>query len=198
MSQSEIVDSYIAAADQWSAELAKVRGILNSTELNEEVKWGAPCYTFNGKNVVGLAGFKSYFGLWFHQGALLKDDDGVLLNAQEGATRALRQWRMNSARDIKAAVIKRYVREAIELVRDGKSIAPTRKKPLVVPPELQQALGKSKAAQEKFLAMTLGKQREYAEYVSSAKQAATKLRRLEKILPLIVDGVGLNDKYRSS
>ena len=177
MSQSEIVDSYIAAADQWSAELAKVRGILNSTELNEEVKWGAPCYTFNGKNVVGLAGFKSYFGLWFHQGALLKDDDGVLLNAQEGATRALRQWRMNSARDIKAAVIKRYVREAIELVRDGKSIAPTRKKPLVVPPELQQALGKSKAAQEKFLAMTLGKQREYAEYVSSAKQPATKLRR---------------------
>lgn len=197
MNTSKTVDSYIATSDQWGAELAKLRDILTATELSETVKWGAPCYTYDGKNVVGLAGFKSYFGLWFHQGALLKDDEGVLMNAQQGTTRALRQWRMNSAKDIRAAVIKRYVREAIALVKDGRSIAPTRKKSLVVPPELQQALGRNKATQKKFAAMSLGKQREYAEYIASAKQAATKLRRLDKILPMIADGVGLNDKYRS-
>ena len=90
MKRYKTVDDYIAGSDQWSGELAKIRGILATTDLTEEIKWGAPCYTFDGKNIVGMAGFKSYFGLWFHQGALLADDAGVLINAQEGTTRALR------------------------------------------------------------------------------------------------------------
>ncbi|MGI9261067.1 MAG: YdeI/OmpD-associated family protein, partial [Woeseiaceae bacterium] len=151
---------------------------------------------YDGKNVVGIAGFKSYVGLWFHQGALLKDEQKVLINAQEGTTKALRQWRMQSAKEIKPAVIKRYVKEAIQLVKDGKSIGPSKKKPLAVPPELKKAIGKTKVAQKKFAELTPGKQREYAQYIATAKREETKQNRLKKILPMIKSGIGLNDKYR--
>ena len=93
----------------------RLRAILDATPLTAEIKWGAPCYTFNGKNVVGLMAFKSYFGLWFHQGVALKDEASVLINAQEGKTKALRQWRMTSVKDIKPAIVKRYLKEAIEI-----------------------------------------------------------------------------------
>lgn len=93
-----------------------------------------PCYTYNGQNVVGIGGFKSYLGLWFFQGALLKDKKHVLINAQEGTTKALRQWRTQSAKEIKPAAIKTYVREAIQLVKDGEKIGSQKKKPLAVSP----------------------------------------------------------------
>jgi uncharacterized protein YdeI (YjbR/CyaY-like superfamily) len=197
MERYKTVDDYIDGSRLWGAELAKIRGILQSTELTEEVKWGAPCYTYGGKNVVGMAGFKSYFGLWFHQGALLKDDQEVLINAQEGKTQALRQWRMSSAKEIKPTVIKRYVREAIQLVRDGKSMATSKKKTISTPPELAAALKKSKVAQKKFAALTAGRQRDYAEYIASARRDETKQNRLRKIMPMIRQGIGLNDKYHS-
>ena len=196
MKRQKTVDDYIASSDQWGAELKKIRAILAATELKEEVKWGAPCYTYDGKNVVGMAGFKTYFGLWFHQGALLKDDQQVLINAQEGTTKALRQWRMQTAKEIRPAVIKRYVKEAIRLVKEGKQIGPAKKKPPTIPSELKKALAKNNTAQKKFAELTPGKQREYAEYISSAKRDETKQKRLDKILPMIKSGVGLNDKYR--
>ncbi len=92
MQRAKSVDAYINQSAQWHDELKLLRRILRWTSLKEEIKWGAPCYTHNGKNVVGVGAFKSYFGLWFHQGALLKDDNNVLINAQEGKTKALRQW----------------------------------------------------------------------------------------------------------
>ena len=141
--------------------------------------------------------FKSYFGLWFHQGALLKDPENVLINCQEGKTKALRQWRMNSKKDIKARVIKAYVKEAIELQRQGKEIRPDRNKPLDVPPELKKALAKDKKAGAAFANLTKGKQREYADHVAEAKRDETKQKRLEKILPMIKAGKGLHDKYRN-
>jgi len=196
MKRHKSVDDYIQSSAQWRNELAQLRSVLVSTELTEEVKWGAPCYTFDGKNVVGIGGFKSYVGLWFHQGALLKDDKKVLINAQEGVTKALRQWRMNSAKEIKPAIIKRYVREAIQLVKDGKNIGPAKKKPVVVPAELKKALQKSKVATDQFSELTPGKQREYAEYIGAAKREETKISRIKKILPMIRSGIGLNDRYR--
>jgi len=196
MKRHKTVDDYINASEQWGSELARIRRILKATELTEDVKWGGPCYTFDGKNVVGMAGFKSYFGLWFHQGALLKDDQKVLINAQEGTTKALRQWRMQSAKEIKPAIIKRYVKEAIQLVKDGKSIGLAKKKPVAVPPELKKAIGKTKIAQKKFAELTPGKQREYAEYIATAKREDTKKKRLQKVLPMIKSGKGLHDKYR--
>ena len=196
MKRARSVDEYIDDAGIWTGELKRLRSILQSAELDEEVKWGSPCYTYDGKNVVGMAGFKSYFGLWFFQGALLKDDKKVLMNAQEGRTKALRQWRMQTAKEIKPAKIKSYVKEAIELAKEGKQIAPARNKPVVVPPELKKALQSNKTAGANFKNLRLGLQREYADYVAEAKREDTRLRRIEKILPMIDAGAGLHDKYR--
>jgi len=196
MGRTKSVDDYIGNATYWGTELARLRDVLRQTELTEEIKWGAPCYTCENKNVVSLGAFKSYFGLWFHQGALLADKSKVLVNAQEGKTRALRQWRMHSAQDIKPVIVKRYVKEAIQLVRAGKSIGPVRKKPMNVPDELLSALENDIAAARKFAELTPGKQREYAAHINDAKRSATKLSRIRKIIPLIKSGAGLNDKYR--
>ena len=190
------VDDYIANAAQWQDELKRLREILQSTELTEDVKWGGPCYTYDGKNVVGIGGFKSYFGLWFFQGALLEDKKKALINAQEGTTKALRQWRMNSAKEIKPAAIKAYIKEAIQLVKDGRSIGPQKKKPVIVPPELMQALAKNAASRKGFDNLRLGLQREYTDHIASAKREETKQKRIEKILPTIAAGKGLHDKYR--
>ena len=196
MKRFKTVDDYIDNAGVWQAELTRLRKILQSTPLIEEVKWGAPCYTYNGKNVVGLAAFKKWVCLWFHQGALLKDSSDVLVNAQEGKTKALRQWRMTSAADIKPTVIQRYVNEAISLVDAGKEIKAERDKTIDLPDELAKAMRRFKGATAGFRGLTPGRQREYAEYVASAKRADTKKKRVDKILPMIAAGVGLNDKYR--
>ena len=196
MKRARSVDEYIEDVGIWMDELKQLRSILQSTDLDEDVKWGGPCYTYGGKNVVGMAGFKSYFGLWFHQGALLKDQKKFLINAQEGRTKALRQWRMQTAKDIKPAIIKSYVKEAIKLAKEGKHIAPARKKPIVVPKVLEKAFQQNKSASVNFKNMRPGLQREYADYIADAKLEDTKLRRIEKILPMISKGVGLNDKYR--
>lgn len=191
------VDDYIAGAESWRPELEKLREILGSTALTEEVKWGAPCYTYKGKNLVGLASFKGWVCLWFHQGALLKDDSRVLVNAQEGKTKALRQWRMTSASDIKPAIIKRYVKEAIALVDAGKEIRTERTKTVDVPDELANAMRRHKGATAAFRKLTPGRQREYAEHIASAKRDDTKQKRIERILPMIAAGIGLHDKYRN-
>lgn len=196
MKSAKSVDDYIRNAGDRQRELRTLRSILNSCGLTEEIKWGSPCYTLDGKNVVGIGAFKSYFGLWFFQGALLSDDLDVLINAQEGKTKALRQWRMTSPKDIRPQQIRRYVREAMQLVRDGKAIAPKKNAELVIPPELAASLRSNAAAQKKFAALTPGRQREYAAYVSEPKRAGTRLNRIGKILPMIEAGKGLNDKYR--
>lgn len=196
MKRHKTVDDYVASREIWQDEINRLRAILLSTDLTEEVKWGGPCYTYNGQNVVGIGGFKSYFGLWFHQGALLKDKNKVLINAQEGTTKALRQWRMQSAKDIKPSLIKAYIREAISLVRQGKKIGPEKNKPIVVPPELKKALAKNTQARKAFENLRPGLQREYTEHIASAKREETRQKRIEKILPMISSGKGLHDKYR--
>lgn len=189
-------NDYFADARVWRDEQLKLRDILLTTPLGEEIKWGGPCYTHRGKNVVGIGGFKSYFGLWFHQGALLRDENRVLINAQEGKTKALRQWRMTSGKDIKPSTIKRYVKEAISLIDSGKEIKADRGSPVEVPAELRKALRRTKGATAAFRQLRLGLQREYAEYIASAKRDDTKQKRIDKALRMILTGVGLNDKYR--
>lgn len=196
MKRHTTVDEYIEHAEHWQEELVRLREILNSTKLVETVKWGSPCYTHDDKMVVGLGAFKSYVGLWFFQGALLSDKDNVLINAQEGRTKALRQWRFESKKDIKARQIKAYVNQAIELQEQGKEIKADRSQPVVVPPELKQALAQNRKVQTAFSTLTKGRRREFADYIIEAKRAETKLKRLEKILPMIEAGIGLSDKYR--
>jgi len=196
MEKSKSPDAWFAKDRPWKDELCALRKVLLASGLCEEIKWGAPCYTHKGKNVAGIGGFKSYFGVWFFQGGLMKDGKKVLINAQEGKTKGLRQWRMTSAKDIKPVIIKAYAKEAIALAEAGKEIKAERGRKLVMPPELKTALAKSKRNRTAFEKLTPGKQREYADYVSEAKQDATKQKRIEKILPMIAAGVGLNDKYR--
>lgn len=196
MQRHKTVDDYIATATAWQEELDSLRKILCSCKLDETVKWGAPCYTYDGKNVVGIGGYKSYFGLWFFQGALLPDKNEVLSNAQEGKTKALRQWRMTGSAEIKPAIIKRYVNDAIAVVATGSEIKPNRSQPVVVPPELRKAIRRYRGATAAFRGLTTGRRREYADYVANARRDETKKKRIDRILPMIVAGKGLNDKYR--
>jgi uncharacterized protein YdeI (YjbR/CyaY-like superfamily) len=190
------VDQFLKSSGEWKTGLVKLRSILRSTGLEETVKWGVPVYTCEGKNVVGMGGFKSYFGLWFYQGSLLADKKKLLINAQEGRTKALRQMRFRALGEIDPGAVKAYVTEAIGLAERDVAIKPDRRKPLAIPPELQAALRTHKKAQAGFRKMTPGKQREYADYIASAKQDTTKQRRIDKILPMIESGIGLNEKYR--
>ncbi|MCP3977820.1 MAG: hypothetical protein GY716_00625 [bacterium] len=197
MKRCSTVEEYIEASPSWGSELKQLRKILRSTDLEETVKWSAPCYTFGGKNVVGMGAYKSYFGLWFFQGAQLADRDEVLINAQAGRTKAMRQWRFESKNEIDARRIKAYVEEAIGVEAEGRAIKPERNKLLVLAPEIEQALKRDAKARASFRALTPGRQREYSDYVAEAKRDETRRRRLDKILPLIRAGRGLNDKYRN-
>jgi len=192
------VDEYIAKKENWSKELKLLRTIFADLPLEATIKWGAPVYVFQGKNIVGLSAFKNYCGLWFFQGALLKDKEKVFVNAQEGKTKAMLQWRFNAIDEINTTQIKEYVLEAIENVKLGMEIKPTKtSKPLSIPEELKLALHENKELKENFDNFSLSKQREFAAYIDEAKRAATKLKRLQKIIPMIISGVGLHDKYKN-
>ncbi|MDA8707942.1 DUF1801 domain-containing protein [Hellea sp.] len=196
MSRKKTVDDYLIDTLHWQDELMALRRILLAAELSETMKWGMPCYTIGGQNIVGMAGFKSYFGLWFHQGVFLSDPSNVLINAQSGKTKALRQWRMTSANDIDEPLIKTYLAESIEHVRAGKKVPNAAPRKLNMPSHLEAAIKSDAELKTAFDKFRLAQQCDFADYISSAKQDATKQRRLEKIIPLIKSGVGLNDKYK--
>ena len=189
-------EAYIEGHPHWQQELIKLRSILLTTEVKETIKWGSPVYTINNKNVVGIGAFKSYVGIWFFQGVFLEDKKKVLINAQEGVTKGLRQWRFNSEKDIDEKLILEYVAEAIQNQKDGKEIKPAKKKPLILPEELIKYFSENKNVKEAFDKFTPGKKKEFAEYISEAKREATKMKRLDKITPLILAGTGLNDRYK--
>ncbi len=198
MELSKTVDAYIAKQGPWQKSVRLLREILLETELQEEVKWGSPVYTLGKKHVVGIWAFKTYAGLWFIQGVFLTDPANKLVNAQESKTQALRQWRFQSEAEIVSHIdlIRSYVLEAIANQKAGKEILPNRQKPLNIPPELKVLLQRDPALAEAFAALNLTQKREFAEYIQLAKRAETKVSRLEKIQPMILQGVGLNDMYR--
>ncbi|UOB16990.1 YdeI/OmpD-associated family protein [Abyssalbus ytuae] len=197
MKKFTIVDDYIKAHGQWHNELTLLRNIFLQTEMEENIKWNSPVYSLNGKNIAGLAAFKNYVGIWFFQGVFLKDNKKVLVNAQENKTAALRQWRFQSVNDIDEKLVKSYLKEAIQNQKEGKELKPQKKKPLIIPTELQQAFKADKKLKTAFDAFTLSRQREFTDYITEAKRQATKISRLEKIKPMILTGTGLHDKYRN-
>ena len=198
MKKVNSVEEYIETHENYSEELTILRDIINSTEMEEALKWSAPVYTINGKNVVGLGAFKNHFGIWFFNGVFLKDEQKLLVNAQEGKTKALRQMRFSSINDIEKHAVLHYVKEAIANQKAGKEIKPDRtKKETIIPKELEQAFDNDSKFAEHFNMLTPGKQREYCEHIATAKRDATKLSRLEKIKPMILSGVGLHDKYKN-
>lgn len=182
-------------AKKWESELSRLEAVLDQMKLNRTIKWGTPVYTHNGKNVVGIAGFKSYFGLWFYNGVFLKDESNKLVNANEEKTKSLRQWRFYSSDEIDESLILKYVKEAIEIEEKGLKIKPE-KKSVEIPELLKKEFVKDKNLKSNFDSFTPYKQREFCEFISSAKRESTQVKRLSKVVHLISEGIGLNDKYK--
>jgi len=198
MERIQNVDEYIASSGKWDLSLQLLRKLISSTELVETVKWGMPVYTLDNKNIVGFSAFKSWTGLWFYQGVFLKDPEGRLISAREGTTKGLRQMRFSSLKEIEESreTILAYLGEAIQNQKQGKVIKPERNKKLEVPEELQDAFRRDPALRDAFEALSLTSKRDFAEHVGSAKREETRKQRLEKIIPMILEGIGLNDKYK--
>lgn len=180
---------------QWEEELEILKNILDKTELIETTKWGGIVYTVNNKNVLGIGGFKNYFTIWFWNGVFLKDELKVLVNANEGVTKGLRQWRFSSKDEINEKQVLAYVKEAIENEKLGKSIKP-KKKEVLISEFFQNELKADQVFATAFVNFSPYKQKEFLEYIDSAKQEKTKIDRMAKIKPMVLENIGLNDKYR--
>lgn len=195
------VDDYLNRHVAWSPVLVPLARILQQSGLDVAIKWGVPVFMLDGRNVVALVAFNAYAGLWFYDGALLTDPDGVLVNAQASKTKALRQWRFEASEEVDEAAVTAYVREAIENARAGRRIAVTPGKAgpeavVELPARLADALAADAALDKAFSHFSAARRREFATYVGEARRPETRQRRLEKILPMIMAGEGLNDRYR--
>jgi len=184
----------MAYREQWKAEIAAMRRILADFPMKEECKWGKPTYTIDGKNVVIMQGFKEQFALGFFQGALLKDSKKVLV--QLGQVQAGRVMKFTSAEEIasKAAVIKSYVREAIEVEKAGLRVKPKKTSDFPVPEELTERFRADPTFKRAFEALTPGRQRSYLYHFGAAKQSATRRARIEKTMPAIFEGKGFLER----
>lgn len=196
MEKSEKLAAYYQKEHPFKEGIARLREIALKTEAEEDFKWSIPVYTLNGKNVFGICKFKQHFGVWFFNGAFLKDPKQVLENAQEGKTKGMRHWKFQSLEEIDEKEVLAYMIEALENQKKGLEVKAEKTKKVTIPKLLQAELAKNVTLKSSFNTFTPYKQKEFCEYIAEAKQEATKLRRLEKILPMIEKGVGLNDGYR--
>jgi uncharacterized protein YdeI (YjbR/CyaY-like superfamily) len=188
------VDGYLKRSQKWREELTKLREIVLGAGLTEELKWGKPCYALEGSNLVILIGFKEYCGLLFCKGALLKDPKGILIKPG-ASTQAARQLRFTNVRDIvkMTPVLKAYVREAIAAEKAGLKVN-FKTNPEPVPEELRTRMEKNAALKTAFKALTPGRQRGYILHFSAAKQSKTREARIDKWIPQILAGKGINDR----
>lgn len=197
MNKPKSVEDFIQRFPEWNEQLRLLQSIiLENTEVTETIKWKLPVYTVNGKNVLGLGAFKTHAAIWFFQGALLKDTSNVLVNAQEGKTQAMRHWKFFKDDVIPVDLVKKYIEEAVQNQKDGKTVVMKKSKTVTLPEELLAAFMANKDVQQAFEKLSNYKQKEYIEYIETAKRVATKESRLAKIIPMILAGKGLNDKYR--
>ena len=182
--------------ERWAEELTLLSSVIAKTPLEKAIKWGSEVYTYNGKNVVSYGGFRNFFALWFYNGVFLQDKYGVLIAASEGKTRSLRQWRFTSLAEVDEKRILEYITEAIEVEKKGLKIKPEKFQAMAPSPLLAGALKADGNLQAAFSKLSPGKQKEYILYLDEPKQENTKVSRLEKIIPMILKGVGLYDKYK--
>jgi len=188
------VDFYFNKAGTWQKEIEKLRSIALDCGLNEELKWGCPCYTFQKSNIVLIHVFKEYCAFLFFKGALLEDSQGILIQQTENV-QAARQVRFTDIKEINSleAALKTYIYEAIEVEKSGLKVALKKTKEYEIPEEFQTRLDKNLALKTAFESLTPGRQRGYLLHFSQPKQAKTRAARIEKNLPKILDGKGLED-----
>ena len=188
------VDFYFDKAKKWQEEIGKLRTIVLSCGLTEELKWGVPCYTFQKTNIVLIHTFKEYCALLFFKGALLNDDYGILIQQTKNVQSA-RQIRFTNVREIgkMKTVLKAYIYEAIEVEKAGLKVNYKKTAEYDIPEEFQNKLNKIPALKTAFAALTPGRQRAYIFYFSAPKQSKTRESRVEKSMKQILKGKGLND-----
>lgn len=186
------VDAYVAQSRQWREVIEELRNIALDCGLTEDFKWGKPCYSFEGTNIVVIQGFKAYCAVLFMKGYLLSDPENVLIKTGEN-TKVGRQIRFATAADVVALelVLKAYIREAIQAEQSGVKVELD--KSLPVPAELQDTFDEIPALKNAFDALTPGRQRAYIIYFTSSKQSQTRQLRIEKNIERILNGKGLND-----
>ena len=188
------VDWYFDKAEKWQKETAQLRTIVLDCGLTEELKWGVPCYTFQNSNIVLIHVFKEYCALLFFKGALLADPNGILVQQTENV-QAARQVRFTNLPEIVTmkSILKAYIYEAIEVEKAGLQVKLKKTTEFKMPEEFQKKLDKNRALKTAFEALTPGRQRAYLLHFSSPKQSKTRESRIEKCMPQILDGKGLND-----
>lgn len=188
------VDAYLGRVEKWKEEFEELRAIALSCGLDEEFKWGNPCYAVNGGNVVLMHGFKEYCALLFFKGALMKDPKGILIIQSENV-QAARQVRFTKFSEIVKlkTTLKAYIREAMEIEKAGLKVALKKTSEFKMPDEFKKKLKEKPALKAAFEKLTPGRQRAYLLHFSSAKQSQTREARIEKCMPQIMKGKGLND-----
>jgi uncharacterized protein YdeI (YjbR/CyaY-like superfamily) len=188
------VDAFLEQSGKWREEFTRLRAIIAACDLAEELKWGQPCYTCEGANIVLMHGFKDYCAVLFVKGALLKDPAGVLIQQTE-TVQAGRQIRFTSVKQIMGmkAVLTAYIEEAIAAEKAGLKIQHKTTADFEVAEEFQAALDANAALKTAFTALTPGRQRAYLLHFSAPKQSKTRAARVEKCAPRIFDGKGLDD-----
>ena len=188
------IDALFREAKQWREEFGKLRAIALACGLDEEVKWYQACYTHGGSNIVLIHGFKEYCAFLFFKGALLKDPKGVLIQ-QTKNVQVPRQVRFTNVKEITklAPVLKAYIREAVAVEKAGLKVKLKTTADFEVPAEFQKRLDKDPALKKAFGTLTPGRQRGYLFFFSGAKQSATRESRIEKWIPQILKGKGMDD-----
>jgi uncharacterized protein YdeI (YjbR/CyaY-like superfamily) len=188
------VDWFFKKDTKWKEEYERLRMIVLDCGLTEELKWGCPCYTFEGANIVLIHGFKEYCALLFHKGALLKDTRKLLIQQTENvqAARQIRFKHVDQIADMES-VLKSYIQEAIKVEKAGVKVPLKKTSEYKLPDEFKNVLEATPALKKAFAALTPGRQRGYLLYFSSAKQSKTRESRIEKYLPNILNGKGLED-----
>ncbi|RYY76236.1 MAG: hypothetical protein EOO52_01585 [Gammaproteobacteria bacterium] len=188
------VDAFLNSAKKWREEFETLRAIILECDLTEDLKWGQPCYTLGKSNIVLIHGFKEYCALLFFKGALLPDTKSVLVQQTENvqAARQLRFTELNDMVKLKST-IKTYVKEAIKVEQSGATVEFKKTSEFAIPEEFQAQLAKSSKLKKAFEALTPGRQRAYLLHFASPKQSKTRESRIEKAMPQIFEGKGLND-----
>jgi uncharacterized protein YdeI (YjbR/CyaY-like superfamily) len=187
-------DWFFKKDTSWKEEYARLREIALSCGLTEELKWGCPCYTLGGKNVMLIHGFKNYCAYLFHKGALLKDPKRILIQQTENvqSARQIRFTHVDQIVDMEP-VLKSYIKQAIKLEKAGAKVQLKETSEFKMPEEFLNALNKTAPLKKAFYALTPGRQRGYLLYFSSAKLLKTREARIKKYVPKILKGKGLND-----
>lgn len=187
------VDAFVGRAKTWQGVIQKLRSTLLECGLHEDIKWGKPCFAFEASNVAIIQPFKEHCSLLFFKGALLEDTHGLLRSQGENTQSALR-LEFTSEAQIKKTVLKSYVKQAIAVEKAGLKVDFKARRELELPEELTEVLGKDRKLAKAFHALTPGRQRAYVLHFAGAKQSQTRTARIEKCIPKILAGIGMNDR----